>query len=108
MPLGQDWASVWPVARPFNPSTVPLPIRMGYQKPHQKKAPPKKYINLELMKIPNFLHLTPPAIKKHCDAIKSEFEVGLSSRIGPLCVNLKGYRGWFTILPYGSTSLGFL
>ena len=26
--------------------------------------------NLELLKIPNFLHLTPVAIKKHCEALK--------------------------------------
>uniref|UniRef100_A0A9L0J9G1 Mitochondrial ribosomal protein S35 n=1 Tax=Equus asinus TaxID=9793 RepID=A0A9L0J9G1_EQUAS len=28
--------------------------------------------NLELLKIPNFLHLTPVAIKKHCEALKGE------------------------------------
>ncbi|VDP74230.1 unnamed protein product [Schistosoma mattheei] len=32
--------------------------------------PPEKYANAELMKIPNFLHLTPSHIKKHCDALK--------------------------------------
>ena len=31
-----------------------------------------KYGNTELIKIPNFLHLTPPHIKKHCQAIKSK------------------------------------
>lgn len=31
---------------------------------------PDKYGNLELMKIPNFLHLTPPHIKKQCAALK--------------------------------------
>ena len=35
--------------------------------------PPKKYANAELMKLPNFLHLTPAHIKKHCAAIKREF-----------------------------------
>lgn len=29
--------------------------------------------NLELVKIPNFLHLTPAAIERHCNAIKSSF-----------------------------------
>ena len=33
---------------------------------------PGKYGNAELMKIPNFLHLTPAHIKKHCAAIKGE------------------------------------
>ncbi|KFD50612.1 hypothetical protein M514_08561 [Trichuris suis] len=68
--VDQDWASVWPTARSFQASVVPLPIRMGYQKPKSKKPPPDKHANLELIKIPNFLHLTPPAIKKHCDAIR--------------------------------------
>jgi small subunit ribosomal protein S35 len=31
---------------------------------------PEKYGNVELMKIPNFLHLTPPHIKKHCEVLK--------------------------------------
>ena len=30
---------------------------------------PSKHANAELMKIPNFLHLTPPVIKDHCSAI---------------------------------------
>ena len=34
---------------------------------------PSKYANAELMKIPNFLHLTPVHIKKHCAALKSKF-----------------------------------
>ncbi len=34
--------------------------------------PKDKYANAELMKIPNFLHLTPNHIKKHCAALKSE------------------------------------
>lgn len=33
-------------------------------------APPDKFGNAELMKIPNFLHLTPPAIDKHVEALK--------------------------------------
>jgi len=31
---------------------------------------PGKYANAELMKIPNFLHLTPAHVKKHCEALK--------------------------------------
>ncbi|KAI4825442.1 hypothetical protein KUCAC02_021122 [Chaenocephalus aceratus] len=44
--VDQDWTSVYPTATPFRPSSVPLPI-------------------------PNFLHLTPVAIRKHCEALKS-------------------------------------
>lgn len=63
----QDWTSVWPGPRTFHPAVVPLPIRQGHNK---KKAPPGKYGNAEIMKIPNFLHLTPPAIEKHCAVLK--------------------------------------
>ncbi|XP_060891831.1 small ribosomal subunit protein mS35 [Labrus mixtus] len=68
MPLDQDWTAVYPAATPFRPSTVPLPVRMGY--PVKGGVPPEKKGNLELIKIPNFLHLTPAAIKKHCEALK--------------------------------------
>lgn len=67
MPITQDWKSVWPTARSFQPSSVPLPVFQGYR---QKGSPPYKYANAELMKIPNFLHLTPPAIKAHCAVLK--------------------------------------
>lgn len=67
MPIDQDWPSVWPTAKCFRPSVVPLPLYQGYD---QKRAPPGKYANAELMKIPNFLHLTPPAVKRQCAAIK--------------------------------------
>uniref|UniRef100_A0A1I7XJ70 MRP-S28 domain-containing protein n=1 Tax=Heterorhabditis bacteriophora TaxID=37862 RepID=A0A1I7XJ70_HETBA len=70
MSTDQDWSAVWPTARSFNASTVPLPIRMGSRPDPEKKAPFKKQGNLELVKIPNFLHLTPNTIKKHCEAIK--------------------------------------
>ncbi|KAL7976336.1 hypothetical protein Chor_002555 [Crotalus horridus] len=64
----QDWTSVYPTAASFKPSAVPLPIRMGY--PVRRGVAPAKEGNLELLKIPNFLHLTPVAIKKHCAALK--------------------------------------
>ncbi|XP_067012786.1 small ribosomal subunit protein mS35 [Anabrus simplex] len=67
MPVDQDWSNVWPGPRSFHPASVPLPVRQGY---NQKGPPPGKFANAELMKIPNFLHLTPPAIKKHCEALK--------------------------------------
>ena len=65
-----DWSSVWPVARSFAPSVVPLPIRMGFQKQYWTRPPPAKFANLELVKIPNFLHLTPATIRKHCQALR--------------------------------------
>uniref|UniRef100_A0A8C5XY89 Mitochondrial ribosomal protein S35 n=1 Tax=Microcebus murinus TaxID=30608 RepID=A0A8C5XY89_MICMU len=68
MAVDQDWPSVYPAAAPFKPSVVPLPIRMGY--PVKKGVPLAKEGNLELLKIPNFLHLTPVAIKRHCEALK--------------------------------------
>lgn len=68
MDVKQDWPSVWPGPRSFHPATVPLPIRQGYQ---DKALPaPDKYANAELMKVPNFLHLTPPAIARQCEALK--------------------------------------
>ncbi|XP_016414936.1 small ribosomal subunit protein mS35 [Sinocyclocheilus rhinocerous] len=68
MTVDQDWTAVYPTAASFKPSTVPLPVRMGY--PVKRGVPPAKKGNLELIKIPNFLHLTPVAIKKHCEALK--------------------------------------
>ncbi|XP_062034280.1 small ribosomal subunit protein mS35-like [Lepus europaeus] len=68
MAVDQDWPSVYPIAAPFKPSVVPLPVRMGY--PVKKGMPMAKEGNLELLKIPNFLHLTPVAIKKHCEVLK--------------------------------------
>ncbi|XP_070828225.1 small ribosomal subunit protein mS35 [Chaetodon trifascialis] len=68
MPVDQDWTAVYPAAASFKWSSVPLPVRMGY--PVKGGVPPEKKGNLELIKIPNFLHLTPTAIKKHCEALK--------------------------------------
>lgn len=67
MAIDQDWTNVWPGPRTFHPASVPLPLRQGINK---LGAAPGKIGNVELMKIPNFLHLTPPAIKKHCMALK--------------------------------------
>ncbi|KAF1755038.1 hypothetical protein GCK72_021606 [Caenorhabditis remanei] len=69
-PEKNKWSDVWPAARTFAASVVPLPVRMGSRPNVEKRAPFKKEGNLELVKIPNFLHLTPVAIKQHCDAIK--------------------------------------
>lgn len=59
---------MWPGPRTFDPNSVPLPIYQGRLKPQH--APYDKYANIELMKIPNFLHLTPPAIEAHCEELK--------------------------------------
>lgn len=67
MAVDQVWGNVWPGPRSFHPAVVPLPVRQGFV---EKGAPPGKYANAELMKIPNFLHLTPPVIKKQCEALK--------------------------------------
>ncbi|KAK3098464.1 hypothetical protein FSP39_019721 [Pinctada imbricata] len=67
MPTDQHWPNVWPTAKTFNWSQVPFNVRQGFT---VYKAVPKKKGNLELMKIPNFLHLTPPHIKQHCEALK--------------------------------------
>lgn len=65
----QDWPSVWSVSKTFSPSTVPLPLRQSYEA-KRTRVPRGKYANSELIKIPNFLHLGPVAIKRHCEAIK--------------------------------------
>lgn len=68
IPLNKNWEKIWPTARTFHPDIVPLPLQQGYK--NTKGLHPNKYGNAELMKIPNFLHLTPPIVKKHCRAIK--------------------------------------
>ena len=68
MATDQNWGNVWPGPKTFHPSSVPLPLRQGYVTKGQ--APPGKKANAELMKIPNFLHLTPPVIKSQCESIK--------------------------------------
>jgi len=65
----QDWGNVWPAARTFHPAVVPLPVRQGVSQ-IKNQLIPSKYANTELIKIPNFLHLTPPVVAKHCSAIK--------------------------------------
>lgn len=49
MAVDQDWPSVYPVAAPFKPSAVPLPVRMGY--PVKRGVPMAKEGNLELLKV---------------------------------------------------------
>jgi len=68
MTPAQTWGNVWPATRTFHPATVPLPVRQGVTQT-KRQVVPHKYANAELMKIPNFLHLTPPVISTHCSAI---------------------------------------
>ena len=73
MSVDQTWNNVWPTASMFKQSAIPFAVRQGFVKNSSENdgLPPEKYGNTELMKIPNFLHLTPPQIKIHCEAIKS-------------------------------------
>merc|ERR1712130_998782 len=45
-----------------------LPVRQGVTQTKQQTQP-GKYANTELMKVVNFLHLTPPVVSQHCAAI---------------------------------------
>jgi small subunit ribosomal protein S35 len=65
---GQAWGDVWPAARTFHPATVPLPVRQGVIQTKQQVVP-SKWANAELLKVVNFLHLTPPVVAKHCAAL---------------------------------------
>ncbi|TRY78524.1 hypothetical protein TCAL_13636 [Tigriopus californicus] len=69
MPVDQDWEAVWPGPRTFHPSAVPLPVRQGFVQ-HKMGVRPPKRANIELMKTPNFLHLTPPVVKKQATTLK--------------------------------------
>jgi len=66
-----DWPSVYDTASSYNPYVMPLNIRMGRPRgKHAHGVPPNDKGNVELLKIPNFFHLTPLAIKRHCEALK--------------------------------------
>ncbi|OQR78655.1 28S ribosomal protein S35, partial [Tropilaelaps mercedesae] len=91
MRVDQDWPSVWPAAASFKPSVVPLPIRMGFED-KSGRYPPGKHCNVELMKIPNFLHLTPPAIERHCQALKK------FCNKWPEALTDERSRNWITII----------
>ncbi|VDM30524.1 unnamed protein product [Hydatigera taeniaeformis] len=67
-----DWSTVWPCENFFSPYVFPVPIRQGHSKNLVENSglSPAKYANAELLKIPNFLHLTPRHIEKHCKALQ--------------------------------------
>ncbi|XP_076466910.1 small ribosomal subunit protein mS35-like [Babylonia areolata] len=84
MATDQDWTNVWPAATSFKWSVVPFPVRQGFVETVTENdgVIPSKYANAELMKIPNFLHLTPDHVKKHCAALKhlcTEWPAGLET-----------------------------
>lgn len=71
LPTDVDWPSIWPTAQTFDPNRVPLPVYQGAHKARGKfHTRMNRWQNSELIKIPNFLHLTPAAIKRQTDAIK--------------------------------------
>jgi len=63
-----NFSDKYPSSGPVNPYTLPFPLRMG--KNMRLTLQPDQFANLELAKINNFLHLTPPAITKQCKALK--------------------------------------
>lgn len=69
-----EWSNVYETASPYNKYVVPLELRMGRENQMQRtgqlgRVPLSVEGNIELLKISNFFHLTPPAIKKHCEAL---------------------------------------
>ncbi|XP_068744841.1 small ribosomal subunit protein mS35-like [Montipora capricornis] len=91
-----DWSSVYSGAKPYHPAVVPVFFRMGRQK-HNKpgfSVPMRALGNLELMKIPNFLHISPPAVEKHCAALQylcSQWPPSLDLSSVPLRITTRNY-----------------
>jgi len=80
----QDWTNVWPTGATFRYSVAPFPVRMGVVRSsvENKGVVPDKSINVELLKISNFLHLTPAHVEKHCQALQqfcTEWPEGLDT-----------------------------
>lgn len=70
-PTDTNWPDSWPTAQTFDPNRVPLPLYQGAPKVQKTfKTRMARWQNTELIKIPNFLHLTPEAIKRQTDAIR--------------------------------------
>jgi len=65
-----DWTRIWDTASAYNPFLIPLPVRCGRAQEKKPGIAPTAHGNVELLKIPNFFHLTPIAIEKHCAALK--------------------------------------
>ena len=76
-----DWSDVYPAEKPFDPYLINLPVRAGGHNIKRELAPFSEN-NVVFWDSPNFFHLTPSAIKKHCAALR------------PLCTP------WPSDLPY--------
>jgi len=51
-----DWSNVYEAAESYNPSVVPLPIRMGRPRANKiNDVPPHDKGNIELLKVPSKL-----------------------------------------------------
>ncbi|XP_074613142.1 small ribosomal subunit protein mS35-like isoform X2 [Acropora palmata] len=91
-----EWSSVYSGAKPYHPAVVPVFFRMGRPK-HNKPGyalPMRALGNLELMKIPNFLHISPPAVEKHCTALQylcNEWPHSLDLSSLPLRITTRNY-----------------
>lgn len=93
---GTDWPSVFTGAQSFNPFSIPIMFKMGRVKHNRINVGLRQRAlgNLELMKIPNFFHLTPIAIERHCAALKSlctEWPHNLDLSTVPLRITTKNY-----------------
>jgi len=70
-PADIDWPSAWSTAQTFDPHRVPLPVYQGAPRSSGKyRTRLDRWQNTELIKVPNFLHLTPLAVKRQTDALK--------------------------------------
>lgn len=91
-----DWPSVYSGAKSYHPSVVPIFFRMGRLK-HNRPGfalPLRALGNLELMKIPNFFHLSLPAIERHCQALQpfcTEWPGSLDLSSVPLRITTRNY-----------------
>lgn len=80
----QDWTNVWSTGATFRHSATPFPVRMGVVRSRieNDNVVPDKSINVELLKVSNFLHLTPHHVENHCEVMKqfcTEWPEGLES-----------------------------
>ncbi|OAF70256.1 28S ribosomal protein S35, mitochondrial [Intoshia linei] len=69
-PTSTEWENIWTHPQPFNHHIVPLPIYQGFIKNTKLNIPPNKYANAEILKVQNFLHLTPRHVDSQCKLLK--------------------------------------
>ena len=63
-----DWRAVWPTHSSFRDPLVPFDVRQGARQ--ETRTRPTKWNNTQMNFSPNLLHLTPPAVKAHCEQLK--------------------------------------